>query len=82
MSQEKLFYPAVITVFRDGEYYLAPYNLYQKHKNDPIGTQIKSYAGAPGVGYTIHEITRITEEGIYARCIEDTTYVPGIEFYE
>jgi len=50
-----------------------PYSIYQETvKNRKVGDVIRSYAGAPGIGYVEHRITKIDETGVYAVEIENT----------
>ena len=74
-NHEKRIYPARVSKFLpNGELDPAgkPYDLYENHKNDPVGTILHHEAGAPGIGYCREMITRIDKTGVYGVQIENT----------
>ena len=74
-KSEKCIYPArVVKFLPNGELDPAgkPYDCYENHKNDPVGTILHHDAGAPGIGFTREMITRTDSTGVYGVLIEDT----------
>lgn len=67
---EELVYPP--KVWADNSEGSKPYELYEKHKNDPVGTILVAFAGAPGIGRISHMITRVDKTGVYGVMIENT----------
>jgi len=51
-------------------------------KGKNVGDKVFCFAGAPGVGHIIYQITRFDEQGnAYAVVIEDTIWVPEPEYF-
>ena len=68
----KLFPAKVFSYNETPEGAWKDYELYNMYKCGPIGTQIVSSVAAPGCGYIIQEITRITPKAIYGRLVSST----------
>lgn len=70
---EQMIYPRYVTKFDEHDKsHDSSCDLYEEHKNKPIGTKCVSYADAPGIGKTVEVITKITKEGIYGILIINT----------
>jgi hypothetical protein len=66
---QKYFYPK-FCFNNDRE--KVPYEMYEKYKNSPVGTQLCFTIGAPYCGIIIEEITKHTKKGFYTkRVLED-----------
>ena len=72
-NSEKLLYPP--TVY-DGEGNEKSYDIYHTVMNTKrVGDTVSSSAAAPGMGGTVHRITRMDDTGVYGIKIEDSVQI-------
>ena len=76
MSTEKLIYPMRCIRYEGDISVEVPYELYLiTMRENKVGDKLVHYAGAPGSGKQVLEITRMDDTGVYGKEISNTIRV-------
>lgn len=73
MAEELIYPPKVLRYDQHGVGHIVDYELYAETiRTKKVGDLLVAYAGAPGTGRIVRQITRMSYSGIYGVTVEDS----------